>query len=195
MKDLLGSIAVILTFIAFVPYIYSIIKGKTRPHIFTWVIWSISVMIIFFAALKGKSGAGAWAIGISALIYIFIVILSYYKKSDKYITRRDIILLIIAISAIPIYYIFIDPLWSVILLVSIIFIGYLPTISKTYRKPETENITLYAIMFTRNLLIIFAIENYNLANLLFPIISNIGNMILIFILLVKRGKKMDKEYK
>jgi hypothetical protein len=31
-------VAVILTWIAFLPYILSTFRGQTRPHVFSWVV-------------------------------------------------------------------------------------------------------------------------------------------------------------
>jgi predicted small integral membrane protein len=55
-----SALAVVLTFVAFVPYIRSILAGRTKPHVFSWVIWGITTMIVFFAQLEVKSGMGAW---------------------------------------------------------------------------------------------------------------------------------------
>ncbi len=42
-KELLSACAILLTLIAFFPYIRSILQGKTRPHAFSWVTWSVTV--------------------------------------------------------------------------------------------------------------------------------------------------------
>jgi predicted small integral membrane protein len=55
-----SALAVVLTFVAFVPYIRSILADRTKPHVFSWVIWGITTMIVFFAQLEVKSGMGAW---------------------------------------------------------------------------------------------------------------------------------------
>jgi hypothetical protein len=34
-KEILSAAAIALTFIAFTPYIRSILKGKTKPHVFS----------------------------------------------------------------------------------------------------------------------------------------------------------------
>lgn len=48
LKELLSLLAIALTFVAFVPYIRSILNRKTRPHVFSWCIWSTTTLIIFF---------------------------------------------------------------------------------------------------------------------------------------------------
>jgi hypothetical protein len=38
-KLLFSGAAIALTFAAFLPYIVSIRAGRTRPHVFSWLIW------------------------------------------------------------------------------------------------------------------------------------------------------------
>jgi len=38
-KTLFSLLAIALTFIAFLPYIGSILKDEIKPHVFSWVIW------------------------------------------------------------------------------------------------------------------------------------------------------------
>ena len=37
-KELLSAVAIALTFVAFLPYIRSILTNKTKPHVFSWLI-------------------------------------------------------------------------------------------------------------------------------------------------------------
>ena len=76
-KELLSAIAIVLTFLAFLPYIRSIFQGKTKPHVFSWVIWGSTTFIVFLAQLADKGGAGAWPIGVSGIITIYVALLAY----------------------------------------------------------------------------------------------------------------------
>lgn len=88
-KEILGVIAIALTFVAFFPYIYSIHRGLTRPHVFSWLIWGATTFVVFLAQLADGGGAGAWPIGISGLITTYVALLACIKKSDASITRID----------------------------------------------------------------------------------------------------------
>ena len=88
-KQLLSAIAIGLTIAAYFPYIRSIIQGKTKPHVFSWVIWGTSTCIVFLAQLVDKGGACAWVIGFSGIISIYAAFLAFIKRSDSSITRID----------------------------------------------------------------------------------------------------------
>ena len=64
-KELLSGTAIVLTFVIFVPYIRSILQGRTKPHVFSWFIWALGTFVVFLAQLAGGGGMGAWAIGVS----------------------------------------------------------------------------------------------------------------------------------
>ena len=47
-----SGLAIALTLVAFLPYIASILRGKTRPHVFSWVIWGVTTFIVFLAQVQ-----------------------------------------------------------------------------------------------------------------------------------------------
>jgi hypothetical protein len=115
-KQLCSTAAIALTFAAFLPYIRSIQRGETKPHVFSWVIWGLTTFIAFFAQLAGRGGLGAWPIGVSGTISIYIALLSYLKRSDTVITKTDWAFFVAALSALPFWFIVSDPLWAVVIL-------------------------------------------------------------------------------
>lgn len=185
-KYYLGIFATFITIAAITPYIISILKNKTKPHAFSWIIWGISTCVIFFAQFFSGAGAGCWSIGVSGLITIFVAYLAYQKKSDDSITKTDYICLITAISAIPCWYFTSNPLYAVMILTAIDVVGYLPTIRKSYYKPFEENVTLFAVMAFRNFISILALESYLMTNILFQLATLLANIVVIIVVLRRR---------
>lgn len=185
-KYALGLIAIMISITAIIPYIISIIKNKTKPHAFSWLIWGISTFTIFIAQLVSGAGAGSWSIGISGIITIAIAILAYHKRSDDAITKTDWLCLICALSALPFWYATSDALYAVIILTIVDLFGYIPTLRKSYHKPQEESIALFAIMAFRNLISIMALESYLLTNYLFQAATMIANFIVIALILVRK---------
>ena len=181
-KQLLGAIAIGLTIIAYYPYIRSIIQGKTKPHVFSWVIWGTSTCIVFLAQLADKGGAGAWVIGFSGIISIYVAFLAYIKRSDSSITRIDRLFFIVAMTALPIWYLTSDPLWAVVILTTVDVLGFAPTFRRSYILPFEEQLMFYVVMALRNLVVLSALENYSLTTVLFP--ATIAIACLIFSLMV-----------
>ena len=181
-KQLLGAIAIGLTIIAYYPYIRSIIQGKTKPHVFSWVIWGTSTCIVFLAQLADEGGAGAWVIGFSGIISIYVAYLAYIKKSDSSITRIDWIFFIVAMTSLPLWYLTSDPLWAVVILTTVDVLGFVPTFRRSYLNPFEDQLKFYVVMAVRNIVVVFALQNYSLTTVLFP--ATIAVMCLMFSLMV-----------
>jgi len=167
-KELLSAFAILLTVVAFIPYIRSIRRGRTKPHVFSWVIWSATTFIVFLAQLADGGGAGAWPIGISGIITMYVALLAYYHKSDHMITRSDWLFFIVAMSSLPFWYFTDDPLWAVMILTTVDMIGFAPTIRKAYVYPFQEQLAFFVLMALRSVIAIGALEHYSLTTVLFP---------------------------
>jgi hypothetical protein len=185
-KEILSAIAIAMTFIAFVPYIRSIRQGKTKPHVFSWVIWGSTTFVVFLAQLAGKGGAGAWPIGVSGIITMYIALLAYTKKADNSITRTDWLFLFMAITSLPCWYLTADPLWAVVILTTVDVLGFGPTFRKAYTRPFEEQSRLFAIMTLRNIIVILALEHYSLTTVLFPAAIAAVSVVLLLMLAYRR---------
>lgn len=185
-KDILSGAAIALTLIAFVPYIRSIRQGKTKPHVFSWVIWGSTTFVVFLAQLADKGGAGAWPIGVSGVITIYIAFLAYFNKSDNSITGTDWIFLVLAMASLPLWYLTSDPLWAVVVLTTVDVIVFGPTFRKAYTHPFGEQLTLFVIMTVRNIIVIMALEHYSPTTVLFPAAITITCLMFIMMVVYRR---------
>ena len=115
-QQIFSAAAIAITFIAYAPYMLSIIRGKIKPHVFSWIIWGVTTFIVFFAQLDDKGGAGAWPTGLAGIISILIAGIAYMKRGDVKITRSDWAFFISAMASLPLWYLTRNPLWAVIIL-------------------------------------------------------------------------------
>lgn len=189
MHKALGLLAIVLTIWALYPYIRSIHLGKMKPHIFSWIIWGSTTVVVGIAQFVEKGGAGSWAIIFSGLITYYIAYLAFIHKSDTSITLTDKVFLGLSMSAIPFWVLTSNPLWAVLILTSVDIMGYAPTFRKSYTNPYEESMPLFSIMTGRNFIAALALEHYSLTTLLFPVATGIANIVLISMILVQRFRK------
>ncbi len=185
-KELFSAVAIALTFIAFFPYIRSILQDKTKPHVFSWVIWGSTTFIVFLAQLQDNGGAGAWPIGVSGVITIYVACLAYIKKSDSTITKTDWVFFTSAMTSLPLWYLTSNPLWAVVILTTVDVIGFGPTVRKAYSYPFEEQLTFFALFTARNLIAIMALEHYSLTTVLFPAVIAAACLLLMFMITYRR---------
>lgn len=182
----LSAIAIALTFVAFYPYIRAIIRGTAKPHVFSWVIWGSTTFVVFLAQLEAKGGVGAWPIGVSGVITIFVAVLAYTKKADVSITKTDWLFFIVAMSSLPFWYFTSDPLWAVVILTIVDILGFGPTIRKTYHQPHSESLLFFTLFTIRNLLVIIALESHSVTTVLFPAAISATSVLLMMLILYRR---------
>ena len=181
-------VSVLLTIYGYYSYIKSIFDWKTKPSVISWLIWSISTSVVFVWQLIWEWWywvLWSWAIAFF-VIFIFLLSLKYW---DKNYWKIDMFILIISILSLLLWYFTNTPLYSVILLVFIDWLGFIPTFIKTYKKPFSEDLAIYFITGLIYLFWFIALENYNLLTILWPIIIGWINFVFVFFVLFLRKMK------
>jgi hypothetical protein len=107
------------------------------------------------------------------------------KKTDTYF------LLIALLGLIP-WAITHDPTISVVIVVCIDLVAFVPTIRKTYENPDTERPLLYFMNVLRHILTLFSLQAYNIATILHSVAMILTNTLMSWILL--RPKKRTKNH-
>lgn len=186
-KEILSIIAIILTFIGYIPYIRDVLKGTTKPHIFSWLVWAITTFIIYALQVSAGAGSGSWITLVVAVI-VFSVFILGLKDGDKNIKKVDVIFLILSLSALPIWLIIEQPVLSIILLSAIDILGFAPTVRKSWNKPYSETLSLYLITTFRHGLSILALVEYNIVTWLFPVTWTFANALFAIFLIIRRRK-------
>ena len=187
-KELLAAAAVVLTFVMFVPYVRSIHQGRTKPHVFSWIVWALGTLIVFVAQLVAHGGAGAWPIGLSGAISAYVAVLAYWNRTDTSITRADWVFFVIALAAVPCWWLTADPLLAVVLLTGVDLAGFGPTFRYAFSHPHAERLGFYLLGTVRNVLAIAALEQYSLTTVLFPAAVGIACAMFVAMVAYRRAR-------
>lgn len=185
-KVISSIIAIGLTIAAYLPYIHGILSSRIKPHTFSWIIWGSTTFIVFLAQLKEGGGAGAWPIGLSGAITIWVAGLAYMHRSDRSIKKIDWVFFLIAMASLPVWYFTSNPFWAVALLTTTDLLGFGPTLRKSYECPFEENMTFFLIFALRNIFAILALEHYSFTTLLFPAATGLACILLCGMVVCRR---------
>ncbi len=181
----LGAVALAVGVAGYIPYISNTLKGTTKPHPFTYLIWALIGAISFAAQLAENGGPGAWAMGIPVLFGIVIAALSL-TKGEKSITKSDWLCLITALGAIAIWQLTDDALYAVIIVIGINTLAFVPTFRKAYSKPDEETALSYALGVLRSVISIPALLSFNVVTVLPLAYHILSNLALVVMLIVRR---------
>jgi hypothetical protein len=157
-----------LVLAAYLIYLQSILRGRTRPQRTSWLIWSVlSLIALFTQAAKGAS-ASLWLPGADAACAFLTWILGI-RHGIGGMHRRDVMALIFAAAALVLWYFTRQPLLALCLVILVDAIADVLTIVKTYQLPETESFVSWVIGACGGLCAMLAVGQVDAGLLLFPL--------------------------
>lgn len=166
--ELSGKMAGIMAILAYVPYIIAILRHKTHPNRATWFIWAfVSFIMLISYYLSGARNTIwlplAYVVGSSVIAFLSV----WYGEGGWTILDRSCLLG--AGLSIVLGLVLKSP--QVVLFTNILndFFGMLPTIKKSYLRPQHENKLAWIMFFAGSVLNIIAIENWNFSIATYPV--------------------------
>ncbi len=190
-KLAIAVVAALLAVAGNLPYLWDILKGRVRPHPYTWMVWSLVSGIVFFGQVAKGAGIGALPTAASEIFTVIIFLFSL-RYGFKGITKIDTAFLVLALIGIGLWVATKDPTGSVIIAVAIDLIAFVPTLRKTWRYPKTETPILYSTNVLRHILALFSLQTYNIATTLHSIAMITTNSLMTLIILLRKNKAEDR---
>ena len=184
-KIIFAIISSLVGVVSYFPYIRDVLKRKTQPHTYTWLVWVITQGVAATSIWYGQGRWGALGLTIGTFL-IFVIFLLSLKFGTKNITRTDTVVLFAALGAIVIWWKLKNPLLALFMVTLIDLLGYIPSFRKSYQQPWSETISSWEGFVIGNFFAILALKEYNLLTLSYLIAINIANIVLILICLFRR---------
>ena len=191
-KEILGILAIVISIISYIQYFRDVFANKTKPHAFSWLVWSLLTGIAFFGQVAGGAGAGAWVNGFSTVLCFAVFILGLIKGRSN-IVFIDWVSLAGAGIAILIWVITKGPLLSVVLATVIDALGFFPTFRKSYHKPHEETTIAYFLGGLKYVFAFFALDTISLVTALFPVYLIFANWAFVAMVLLRKKKMLSFE--
>lgn len=168
LKLILSFCGILLSLWAFIHYYYSVLKWETKPHIYTWLIFSISLWTAFIIQLQSWGGYGSYVTFIEFL-WCLIALILWLKYGEKNITKSDTLCLALALFTLFLYLNFKLAVISTILIILVDILAIIPTYRKSWSKPQEETIVLYLISAWVYIFAILALDSYNFTTFGLPL--------------------------
>ena len=171
---LIGQVAGLLSFLAYVIYYVSIIQGRSRPNRATWII--LTVVGVLIAASYYASGArNTMWVALAYTVGPFIAALLAFKYGEGGTTRFDVFCLMGCAASVILWVLSDTALYTLIINIFIDFLGILPTLKKSFFDPLSEDALAWSVTTFSNLLNVFAIELWVFSIAVYPIYMLVVN--------------------
>ncbi len=191
MKEFIGITSVVLAFIGYIPYSLNILRDKTKPHAFSWLVWFLLTGASFFIQIGHGAGPGSYMLGFTAIV-CFLFFIAGLVRGEKKITRSDWMSLIGAFIAIILWLIFNATFFSVLLIVLADGLGLLPTIRKSVIHPYQETLVTYLFSAIKALLSLLALTMVSFETAFYLFYLLIANAGFVLFLTIKRRYTPDR---
>lgn len=180
----------VVQFSSVVPYVWSMVKGTTRPNVISWIVWTLLQVI----AITAQFSAGAsWSV-IILVVMTFNTVLVTFLGLVGYGYRKygvlDWTCFTLAILAILLWRVTSNPVNALILLVAADFLAVIPTLIKTVREPYSELPLGWFLIAVAAMLSIASTTIFNTANLIYPVYLFIVNALVCIVAFV--GQRVKK---
>lgn len=166
-----SAIFAVLAFVADIVggarYIRDMKKSRTRPHIFSWALFSLLMFISAAILFSQQAFIAAALLALEGAINATIFSLGY-KQGDHNITRSDWAALFLALSAIPAWLAAREPLIAAVAVTAISLIAAYPTYRKAWGKPKQENLFAFSLYSLAGLFRLFCVSPFTLVAALHP---------------------------
>ena len=180
-KTILGLVSVSIALVAYAPYLKGIFARKTKPHSFSWLVWSLLSAIVFGIQITSSGGYGAWLTGFNAALALGVFLLSI-KYGERAITSVDWLSLAVAAGALTLWLVVKNEIGSVVLASAVEAIGFVPTVRKSLHSPYGETAILYLLYALSAGLSLPALESFAVVNVLYPAALMVLNLLMTILL-------------
>jgi len=186
LKTIASTAAILLTFVSYIPYIRDILIEKTKPHLYSWLLWGFVSVIVFALQLSDGAGVGAFVTLAVALMCFLVIGVSKKMGNVSKVTTSDKIFLVAALVALGSWLVSKQPLLSTILATLIGLLGFVPTIRKSWEKPYTETLSFYYLNGLRFALAVYSLGRYTLITALYPVSWLLAYCLFALLLIIRR---------
>ncbi len=176
----------IVTLTASYFYIRSILRGQTIPNKVGWFIWMLAPLVSSFIILEYGGGLSAIPVFMSWIIPLMVLLVSFKIKTKIKISLVDMICFFSALVAMYLWLHVNNIYWATIFAIIADGLGFIPTIIKSWRNPETERPWPYMSGIFSAGISLLTLKQYDFHLYGFPAYLILGNLILVLVILRKK---------
>lgn len=170
-------------------YLRATLAGRARPHAISWLIWSITPLISFFAELSAGVGIIAFltlALAASPMMVFFAALFKDIRllRADRF----DMLCITIALFGIVMWFATDSPAVAISIAIIADTVSCLPTLRKAYRDPHSEYPLTFLLSAGSMVLALLATQSISFEAFAFPVYVLSMNL-LIASLAMRPGKQ------
>lgn len=173
--------------IALYPYVRDTRRGRVRPRLVSWGVWTILAAIMTVSALLEGHLASA-ALSAQGLFGCGIVVILGWHKGNARIGRLDILSMVGAAIGLGSLIFLRDPSVALLTSVAIDAVAFMPTLVHAWTDPDEESLACYACNIGASGLALMAAlqSGGDFTGIIYPLYSVTFNGLMVLLLMTSK---------
>ena len=163
----LGVLAGVVGIADTIPYVRDTIRGSTRPHRGTWLIWSVLAIVV---CLSQRADGATWSLIMAAAQAVLTgaIFLLSIRRGEGGLSLADVLMLTLAAGGVIGWIVADEPVIATACVVAADLLGAAMMVPKTYRDPDSETLATFALASLSGALAAGAVGTLDPSLLLYP---------------------------
>jgi hypothetical protein len=185
----LGVLAGVIGVADTIPYVRDTLRGSTRPHRGTWLIWGVLAIVV---CLSQRADGASWSLILAAsqAVLTSVIFVLAICRGQGGASATELVMIAVAGAGVIGWILADEPIVATACVVAADLIGTAMMMPKTYRDPESETLVTFALASLAGALAAGAVGVLDVSLLLYPIYFCLANAA-IAVLIVQRRRAVS----
>jgi hypothetical protein len=188
LAPVLGVLAGVMSVADTIPYVRDVVRGTTRPHRGTWLIWGALAIVVVLAQRADGASWSLVMVGTDAVLTLLIFGLSI-RRGVGGVTRGEVAMVGIAAVGVAGWAIADTPVVATAGVIAADLTGAVLMVPKTWRDPGSETLSTFVCASAAGLLAAGAVGALDLSLLVYPVYFCLVNGALALLIVVARSRR------
>jgi hypothetical protein len=174
LAPVLGVLAGLVGVLDTIPYLRDVLRGSTRPHRGTWLVWSALAVVV---SVSQWADGASWSLIMAvtqAVVTTAVLVVAVFRGAGG-ITATELLLLAVAAVGVAGWLLADEPVVATVFVVGADLVAIAMMVPKTYRDPTSETLVTFVGASIAGALAAGAVDAANAALLLYPIYYCLAN--------------------
>jgi hypothetical protein len=188
----LGLLAGVVGIADSIPYVRDTVRGSTRPHRRTWLIWSVLAIVV---CLSQRADGASWSLVMAAAqaVLTSVIFLLSIRRGEGGLSPADVLMLTLAGGGVIGWIVADEPVIATACVVVADLIGAAMMVPKTYRDPGSETLATFALASLSGALAAGAVGTLDTSLLLYPVYYCLANGALAVLIYYRRSRLATRQ--
>jgi hypothetical protein len=171
---ILGVLGGLVGVVDAVPYVRDTVRGRTRPHRGTWLIWGVLAVV---ASVSQRADGASWSLLLTAsqALLTGLIFFLAIRRGEGGLAAFDLAMIAIAGGGIVGWMLAGEPIVAVVCVIVADLSAVAMMMPKTYRDPHSETLAMYVLASVAGALAVGAVGGLDVSLLLYPAYYCIAN--------------------